>query len=133
MDGDPEEEKPAELICVKDVDVLSICTGKVETNEVSILYAVEELLYAIDATGNTLDAYGELLVDPGWITDDVDCKVVPATAIILDESDDWVDCIEDDNGAKIGRVELAIELIVSCEVEITTLKLLLKPLDDSKR
>lgn len=133
MDGDPEEEKAAELICVKDVDVLSICTGKVETDEVSILYAVEELLYAVDTTDDTLDAYRELLVDPGWIMDDVDCKVVPATAIILDESDDWDDCIEDDNGAKIGRVELAIELNVSCEVETPTLKLLLKPLDDSNR
>lgn len=41
--------------------------------------------------------------------------------------------MEDDNGAKTRPVELVIELNVSCEVETTTVKPLLEPLDDSKR
>lgn len=37
MDEDPEEERPAELTCVKDAgneaDILGVCSEKVETDE----------------------------------------------------------------------------------------------------
>lgn len=61
---------------------------------------MEELPDVVDTLDDTLDAYGELLVDPGWITDDVNCKVLPATEITLDDSDGWDCCTEDDDGPK---------------------------------